>query len=185
MWVQVPPAVQKKGVKMSIKVIDNFLDKDEFNLLKNVLAGDSFPWFKSKILSEYGAKGPAIDEIENNQFCHLFYHNFCPQSNFINILDPIITKINPAAIIRIKANLNTKTDKIIEHGFHLDYQGSQELKTSIFYINTNDGYTLFENNEKIESVENRFLEFNSNYFHTGTSTTNTSARIVINFNYYK
>ena len=34
--------------------------------------------------------------------------------------------------------------------------------TSILYMNTNNGYTIFENGDKVESVENRLVTFPNN-----------------------
>jgi len=50
-------------------------------------------------------------------------------------------------------------------------------------MNTCDGYTLFEDGTKIESIANRLVTFPNGMKHTGTSTTNASFRMVINFNY--
>ena len=39
------------------------------------------------------------------------------------------------------------TDKLVEHGMHIDVLDAEDrdyLKTSIYYMNTCDGYTLFE-----------------------------------------
>ena len=55
--------------------------------------------------------------------------------------------------------------------------------TSIFYVNTNNGYTVFEDGTKVESVANRMLTFPSNLKHCGTSCTDKNIRSVINFNY--
>ena len=56
-------------------------------------------------------------------------------------------------------------------------------KTAIFYINSNNGFTVLENDTKIESIENRLLLFNGSKKHHSTSCTNSGARININFNY--
>ena len=61
----------------------------------------------------------------------------------------------------------------------------KQWTTSIFYVNTNDGYTLFEDGTKVESVANRMLSFPANMRHTGTTCTDQQIRIVINFNYFK
>ena len=52
--------------------------------------------------------------------------------------------------------------------------------------NSNKGQNVvkFENGEKIESVENRLVIFDSTIKHTGTTSTDTKFRSVINFNYY-
>jgi hypothetical protein len=162
-----------------MKEIKNFLSEEEFlNLQKNIL-GDYFPWYyNSYVINE---------KIDNFfQFTHIFYSNYSIQSNYFNIISPLIEKINPKAIIRIKANLLTKTDKIIEHGFHIDTdEETNKIKTAIFYCNTNNGYTKFKNNDIINSEENKLIEFDSNNYHTGTSSTDKNIRVVINLNYYK
>ena len=60
----------------------------------------------------------------------------------------------------------------------------KDYKVSIFYVNSNDGYTEFEDGTRIESVENRLVTFPANMLHTGTTCTNKPFRIVINFNYF-
>jgi hypothetical protein len=98
-------------------------------------------------------------------------------------LNPITKKLKIRSIIRIKANLVTKTEKIIEHGFHTDFP-YPDSKTSVFYINTNNGYTKFDDGFIVNSVENRVATFNSMLPHTGSSCTDAQARVVINLNYF-
>ena len=57
--------------------------------------------------------------------------------------------------------------------------------TAVFYVNTNNGYTIFESGEKVSSVENRMVIFDSNILHTGTTCTDERVRCVLNFNYYE
>ena len=51
-------------------------------------------------------------------------------------------------------------------------------------MNTNNGYTIFEDGTKVESVANRMITFPANLKHTGTSCTDQQVRIVINFDYF-
>ena len=76
---------------------------------------------------------------------------------------------------------------MVEHGFHTDFPTDSDFKftTGILYINDNDGYTIFENGEKVDSVRNRYVEFASDIRHSGSSCTNQKRRLVINFNYFK
>jgi Rps23 Pro-64 3,4-dihydroxylase Tpa1-like proline 4-hydroxylase len=55
--------------------------------------------------------------------------------------------------------------------------------TAIFYLNNNNGYTIFEDGSKVDSVENRLVVFNSNVMHSGVSQTDSKVRCVINLNY--
>lgn len=174
---------------MSYKVIDNFLDKSDFERLQAVMLSNDFPWY---FLDHKVSKITKIKEenkINNFQFIHNFYSNFSPSSPFAEILNPILEKINPSAIVRIKANLTTPTPNSFEFGWHTDYgyeKGKNFTgKTAVFYVNTNDGKTLFENGESVEAIENRILIFDADMVHTGTSSTDSKQRIVININFYE
>ena len=69
---------------------------------------------------------------------------------------------------------------------HSDFLNENaKIKTGILYINSNDGYTKFENGKNIQSIENQFVEFDSTLKHTGSSSTDHDRRIVINLNYIK
>ena len=56
-------------------------------------------------------------------------------------------------------------------------------KTAIFYINTNNGYTLFKDGTKVDSVQNTMLIFDGSLDHCGVSCTDQKRRIVLNINY--
>jgi hypothetical protein len=94
--------------------------------------------------------------------------------------------IDPRLLIRIKANLTPRADKIVEHGFHRDIEPPiPNATTAILYLNTNNGYTVFEDGTKIDSVANTFVSFPSDTKHTGSTCTDTKFRGLINFNYIK
>ena len=165
-------------------IIDNFLDQDEFDELQTlIMSGDNFPWFFSSTI-DY------VDEEDKFQFTHMFYIEHRPVSQFCGNLHPILKKLRPKAIIRIKANLLTRTSENIQNAFHVDLDGIPEEKmkqctTSIFYMNTNNGYTKFEDGTIVESVANRMVTFPADMPHTGSSCTDDKIRVVINFNYFK
>ena len=161
-----------------MKVIENFLPIKEFNTIKNIMTGRNFAWFLHK--------GVNHDNDNYYQFCHNFYSHYRPSTteDNLSIINPIIEKLKIVSLLRIKANLIYKTNKIIEHGYHVDFENLNN-KTSIFYVNSNNGYTLFKNNKKIKSNENTLVEFDSKLEHTGTTCTDEEYRIVINFNYFK
>jgi len=95
----------------------------------------------------------------------------------------IFDKINPNVWIRIKANLTVKTDEVRVGAFHLDFP-TIEHTTSIYYINSNDGCTTFENGEEIQSVENTLVTFPSRLRHAGSTPSSTKIRCVLNLNYH-
>ena len=123
------------------------------------------------------------DELDDVQFGNMLYTEFSPQGREFHIVEPIIKspKLRITSLFRIKANMNPRTQEIIKHGFHLDVPYNET--TAIYYVNSNDGYTEFEDGTKVESVANRLVKFNSNIRHTGTTCTDSKIRCLINFNY--
>ena len=167
----------------TMKIEDNFLKQEEFDKIQKLMGEPSpFPWF-------YADRIVFEDDVDKFQFIHAFYDNHMPMSPFSNELDSIINIIQPFSIVKIRAKLLTRTPEIVESTFHVDIPLSEEnLKqwtTSIFYINTNNGYTKFEDGTIVESVANRMLSFPANMKHCGTSCTDERRRIVINFNYFE
>ena len=162
-------------------IVDNFLDKQYFQNLQNILFGEEFCWFFLDGIDYRGEEGSKF------QFFHNFYDNKRGlNSNRYEMLDGILNKIGPNEIFRIKANLLTRTPEIVPNTFHTDIQGNWGVIpyiTSILYMNTNNGYTEFEDGTKVESVANRFISFPEDTKHRGTSCTDEKIRVVINFNY--
>ena len=162
-------------------IIDNFLDKQSFRYLQKVMFGDDFNWFYNDYIDYIGEEGDKF------QFFHMFYReNVGVNSNQYEILSNVLDKIKPKEIYRIKANLLTKTPEIEINTFHndIDELGILPWTTSILYMNTNNGYTEFENGAIVESIENRMVVFPAEMKHRGTSCTDKKIRVVINFNYF-
>ena len=167
-------------------IVDNFIDQDSFQTLKWMMHGrfqelsKNFCWNYCETI-DYG------DDEDKFQFIHNFYtYNKGSCSPHYNLLDPILQKLRCKEIYRIKANLLTRTPEIVPNTFHTDIQGNWGVipyTTSILYMNTNNGYTEFENGTKVESVENRWVLFPEDTKHRGTSCTDEKVRVVINFNY--
>ena len=171
-----------------MEIIDGFLDHKEFDELKNVILSDSFDWNFIEGIDFPVFRGGEEEDIDKFQFEHFFYVNIAPCSNDFNSLIQTIKKLLPESIRRVKANLLTRTSNIIENKFHVDMDMSEEKlkqwKTSIFYVNTNNGYTKFEDGTIVESVANRMVIFPANIKHTGTTCSDEKRRVVINFNFY-
>ena len=117
------------------------------------------------IRPEYDGETPSYDLIRNS-------------------LNTIGQKLNITGLYRIKANLRPRSFfNRSSGGYHIDpYDCSH---TSIYYINTNNGYTKFKNGTKIKSVENRMVVFPSHLEHQGYTCSDKLKRVVVNFNYDK
>jgi hypothetical protein len=161
-----------------MKVQDNFLDKESFNNIQSLMMGNDFDWYYNTVITEEKFNRKEF------QFTHIFYLDGSPRTSY-SVVEPIVKTINPFSLVRVKANILTMTPKIKEYDFHTDYKNKKNLTTAIFYVNTCNGYTLFKDGKKIESVANRLVSFDSGLEHTGTSCSDENIRVVINFNYIK
>jgi len=167
-----------------MKIVDDFLDKDMFLNIQNAVLYDEIPWFYNKGVTYSGQ-----DNLKNYQLTHTLFVDQKITSQYFELFQPLLFRIQPLALIKIKLNLNLYCgEEIYEHNYHVDYSGPRDdiMTTGIFYLNTNNGYTIFEESKKkVLSVENRFLEFPTNLVHSGTTSTDTKNRIVLNLNYIK
>lgn len=163
---------------MNYKVVDNFLPKENFIKIKELLLGSNFPWFYFPNISD------AEKVSKGNLFymSHLFY-NYEPYSSFYNIIkDNLLSFIDIKSIIRVKANLypNQSIKKLNE--MHIDYNFKHN--GAIFSINTNNGGTILKDGIKIDSIENRILFFDPSLEHDSENCTDQKTRINININYF-
>ena len=161
---------------MQYKVIDNYLTEEEHKAIKDIVINPSFPWYYNPFVtaSEY-------ENLNTFYFVHLFYKDYCPQSNFFGSLMPLINKLDAKAILRIKGNMYPSKKNNDSDPDHVDE--TFEHKGAIYYINTNNGCTVLEDGTKIESVANRILFFEPHKLHHSTYCTDEKIRINININY--
>jgi|TARA_R100001463_G_scaffold127290_1_gene185332 hypothetical protein len=162
------------------KVIDNFLPEDEMVKLENLILREvEFPWYYQPNISfkEKESKDALFYMI------HLFYNNYKPNSAYFPFVVPLINKLKPSALIRVKANFYPNQNKSKLNEMHKDYPFKH--KGAIFSINTCNGGTLLSDKTLIKSVRNRVLLFDPSNYHDSTNCTdNNKARININVNYY-
>ena len=158
-----------------LEVKDNYLSSEQYSVLKTNIESEYFPWYYNH------CKIKPYKGLFNYQLVHTFYNQDKVNSDFFDYINPIINKLEPKSLIRIKANLNPVSHKLIEYNTHQDQ--TFDCKAAIYYLNDNDGYTMI-GKEKVESKKNRIVLFKSDEDHYGTNSTNCNNRIVINFNYF-
>ena len=160
-----------------MKIIDNFLDAGDMEDLKVIVLSDRFPWYMNDGVS-HASDG-------HLQFTHSMFKNDKFISSYtLGSLDIFKEKLNIKKLVRAKFNLLHRTENITEHDFHTDIEEpSDDSMTAILYLNSNDGYTRFENGDKVYSVENRLVLFNTNLSHSGSTCTNKKYRAVFNLNF--
>jgi hypothetical protein len=157
------------------KIIDNFLQKDQFVAIDSIISSDEFDWYYISQLNYAQNK-----EDLTLYFVHMAF-NEGRTSRYINIFSSIFNNLRIKALIRIKVNLYPKTSVIEKHAPHCDYIFPH--MGAILYLNTNNGKTILEDGTEIESIKNRLLIFDSSRPHSSTSTTDSKARINVNINY--
>ena len=163
-----------------MREIKNFLIPEQFLHIRDEILGENFPWFLSN--------GVANPKDGHHMLSHIAYIDNKVNSDFYNFCIPIIEQLNVLSLVRIKANFHWQTKEIIEHGYHndfLDLKENSDLHTAVYYINTNNGYTKFKSTgKKFYSQANKLVDFKANEIHTGSSCTDETFRIVVNFNYF-
>jgi hypothetical protein len=169
-----------------VDVKDNFLNDSEFTEILDVFLELTFPWYFGDVVNPED-KLSYTSDLDNTQMYHMLYSYDQPQSPSFHKMNPIFKKLVEIdkfiSLYRMKVNLNQRTSEIIEHGFHNDVEF--KCRTGILYLNSNDGYTMFEDGTKIESIKNRFVYFDSDLKHSGTTCTNQKRRMVMNINYFQ
>ena len=169
-----------QAAKIKYKLKKNFLDKKDFDLFKKEIFSHNCGWF----WREHQIVGPGYLKGDRGFFGHNFYAENIPHSVYFQpFIIPILKKLECKMISDIRGNCIVK-DKV-KHFSHFHCDRNYDCITSIFYMNTNNGYTLLGEKEKIKikSEENTMLIFNSQTKHCAVSQTDTERRIVINFNY--
>jgi hypothetical protein len=174
-------------------VIDDFLPAKEWEGIYNAVLG-MHPDTNNGTIQWVYVDHKVSTSKNNFQFVHTFfgedlYSSRARYSNDSYIVEPLMEKINPDSVERIKANLQTKVCKqeIDMEGFHTDQvpDDSGEKYNAVYYVNDNNGFTAFKGGVQVKSKSNRLLVFKNELEHTGTAQSDTNVRVVINFTFNK
>jgi hypothetical protein len=163
-------------MKNKIKEIKNFLSKEDFTKLYNLVTDLDFPW---------RIRNRMTQNDTNCYFTYCFYNDFQHTSDYyFNYIMPILKKLNCKAPIQIRSNM--VINKLFEKsGWHTDYPYNST--TAILYLNTCNGGTELKINNEIKFInaeENKIVIFPSNTEHRACTSTDSNKRYIINFNYF-
>ena len=165
-----------------MQVIDNFLPEYQFRQISNMILSNEFSW--------YFFDGVIEPNDGQCQFTHSFFDMIYGGrlSDHYPLFDIVQQKLRVSRLDRIKSNLNPKTVFHRKGGYHTDQRNPREgyplhQKTAVLYLNTNNGWTHIKGYDRVKSVSNRMVIFDSNLKHTGVTCTNEKRRVMINFNY--
>lgn len=169
-----------------MKIVDNFLAQSELSVLQEIIMNEqdiSFPFFHQKTVAEISEDTPNWSW----QATHMLYCDNQPSSTYYELIKKfLVEKIEEKeggliGLLRVKVNFYPWTSEVKTHSFHTDFDTPN--KAAIFSLNTCDGYTMFEDGTKVESIANRMLFFDPQVKHCSSTTSNYHGRYNINFNY--
>tara|TARA_R100001530_G_C4223409_1_gene130598 strand:+ start:75 stop:566 length:492 start_codon:yes stop_codon:yes gene_type:complete len=154
----------------------NFLEQETLQNIKKEI--ERMHWFFLNITGDKNDKS-------NFHFYHMLFNDEKVESHryFNTILIPVLGKLNFKYLHRAKLNLYTKQDEQIKTSYHLD--SNTEHTVALFSLNTNNGYTEFENGKKIKSEENNLVIFPGHLKHRSVNQTDENTRINLNINFKK
>ena len=171
---------------MDLKIIDNFLTDNDFNLLvSNTVGRNDGHQVQFRVVSNVENFG-AIEENWSWYMINMLYSMDTPQNEICGkIYEMFVPKFKELAnfktMIRIKINAYPYTNVVKEHKEHIDF--NYEHIGAVFSLNTCDGYTKFSDGTKVESVANRIVFFDASKYHQSSTTSNAKLRYNINFNF--
>ena len=168
-----------------MEVIPNFIeDRQVQEDIKNTLTkGRQIPYYYEDYVG---------DESDDSDFYfvhHLFEtkntdRNAYPTEShesspfFDRVLSPIIGRLKFDSLMRAKINLYTRKSEFIQTGMHTDNDIPHMV--GLYSVNTNNGYTLFKDGTKVESIENQMVIFDGLREHCSVAQTDTNVRVNIN-----
>ena len=164
---------------MKPQIFKGVLDKKDFEKINNFFTHINTAWFyQPKMIT-------SSSNDDRGFFSHALFHNNQITSDAYPLMAPLLEKLNAGPLINIRANLNIKSDKQYASEFHNDYTYDEAL-TAIYYLNKNNGYTEFDDEDKtkVYSEPNKVAVFNCKLKHRMMSQTDVNRRILININFF-
>ena len=173
--------MKAKKKNNSMQIIENFLEDNFFEDLKELVIKSEFSWFKRKDM----VTGTPDNDL--GYFTHSFFNeNKINCEYYYKYILPILNQLKAKAPIQVRANLTPSCFyKKPTSVFHVDY--NYKCTTAILYLNNCNGGTEFKIKDKIKFIkakENTIVIFDSSIEHRGTKSTDQDFRYLINFNYF-
>jgi len=196
-------------------VIDSFLDERVANDMENLCLDYHFPWYFSYVTAkrednfstvpkddEFGLHNhPLVNDGVMGVHPIVMERAVVSQNFYKEYLSKILFKMDSqfgverVQVQRAKCNLQTQLTNNKPTYFNVPHIDADIRHISfIYYINDNDGHTIFFTDEskdknspleiehKVESKKNRIVFFDGSILHTGQNPINSHLRAVINVN---
>lgn len=173
---------------MTFEIIDNFLEKEDFDLIKNTFFPqdihnpDNFTWNYQKGIVRNPDLGPTGYEEHDWIYVRPLYStdNGLKFDKYYSLVKPILNKLKIKKLFDIRANLLVPTKEHVYHEFHTDRKVPHHV--ALFYVTTCDGFTVLKDTIEVECLKNKMLLFDGSIEHRSVTSTD-HPRCVININY--
>ena len=86
-----------------MRMVDDFLNDEEFGDIVDYLNSDGIFWTRSPKVN-----GPNKDHEDNWQYVHVAYEKMMPTSPLFDILSCVLSKLHVMSVYRIKVNCEKK-----------------------------------------------------------------------------
>ncbi len=163
----------------NVLIKNNFLSEDKFLFIEDAVNSNEFPYYWQGQATDVGPDGiylwsHRLFDIDQSKDA---------LSNAYDYIMPSIIKNLPDfnKLLRAKVNLYTNQNKKLLSPWHIDLLCPH--KVALFSIDTNNGYTEFEDGKLYKSEKNTILFFNGKLKHRAAIQTDTDKRININIDY--
>tara|TARA_X000001036_G_scaffold50588_3_gene40338 strand:+ start:6711 stop:7313 length:603 start_codon:yes stop_codon:yes gene_type:complete len=171
-----------------IIVKDNYLPNDDYESVRNYFMGNQCYWYYS---GNYSGGYPQMEHVFHNELVGTQRYAGTPMiaNQGMHVMKPLLDSFDHAALIRIRAICNWKTDPntMTQRGWHVDVPF--DCTTAIYYLHDSDALTLFKDDDnepfEVETKANRLVEFPSQYQHSVSTMTTPKRRVLINFNFIR
>ena len=184
----------KKGKRVRLEVVDNALGGSLFDLIKNAVESNNFPWFFIENSAYPGDKELIAPSPLLYAFSHLVLKRGEICSNYHDMTISVASVLKDLFresglqnydIIRLRWGMTTSINKVWKNEPHIDMK--EKHKVILFYLNDSDGDTYFYDKDHniIDSVtpkENRAVLFDGSILHSSSKPVEFAKRIVLNIN---
>ena len=141
---------------------ENFLSEVDFKTLEERITSNNFPW--------HWREGAVVPDDGSGDICFSspLFGQYGPINQHFDVCIPILNRLDCTHILRIKANLDFKVNKVLEPtGFHTDIEvHAKGIYTMLLYLNDCNGATIFEkDNAPVKSKKNRAKNDKHFFYH--------------------
>ena len=196
----------------SLRIIDDFLNPDDFKQLSEFVLSERFPWFFIENVSIDPRDTALIKDplaLETSGFNHVtFDRDWNVESFTYSNLAPLLNKITSelgftsSHLIRARLSMKFQKDNFTSDNYnipHVDYFYPHE--SLIFYLNDTDGDTRifdqwhtyseidrpampekFTTQARVTPKANRLVWIDGLQYHTASNPIQGSKRVIININ---